>query len=300
MNEPTIPPMTARTLGAVPRLRCRHRSRAGDSKSTACPQAAKRWHTLAVVMCCGLFALNANFVTWAADPPKKPMRETATVGADANVLKRLGTVDDYLADKRWAEAVDILHELALSNGQSLVLAQDGQAGGSRVYLNVATRCQVLLSRMPKEGLAAYRRKVDPQAKRWFESWQRTRDASELERLLRQAYLSSFGDDALWALGEAAWDRGNYSGARLYWSQLVPMPEEFRAAHLPTVLRYPDSNLDAASVVARLVLCSLMEGHRERAIEQQQQFVKLYPQAEGKLAGRQGRLAELLKLGDPIG
>ncbi|MBC8116575.1 MAG: PQQ-binding-like beta-propeller repeat protein, partial [Candidatus Saccharimonas sp.] len=230
----------------------------------------------------------------AADPPKKPMRETATVAADANVLKRLGTVNDYLADKRWAEAVDILYEIAQSEGRSLVEAQPGQAGGSAVYLNVATRCQVLLSRMPKEGLAAYRRKIDPQAKRWFENWQRTRDASELERLVRQAYLSSYGDDALWALGEAAWDRGDYSSSRLHWSQLVPLTEESRAASLPTVLRYPDSNLDAASVVARLVLCSLMEGHRERAIDQQQHFAERYPMARGNLAGRQGRLTEILK------
>ena len=304
MNERTISPMTARALGAVPLLRCLHRSRADATMNTACPKAAKQrhtpqshtmsWRTLTVAVCCGLFMLLANFVTWAVDAPKKPMRETATVAADANVLKRLGMVDDYLADQRWAEAVDILHEIAQSDGRSLVEAQPGQAGGWAVYLNVATRCQVLLSRMPKEGLAAYRRKVDPQAKRWFESWQRTRDASELERLVRQAYLSSFGDDALWALGEAAWDHGDYSSARLYWSQLVPMPDEFRAAHLPTVLRYPDSNLDAASVVARLVLCSLMEGHRERAIEQQQHFVELYPQAAGNLAGRQGRLSEILK------
>ncbi len=230
----------------------------------------------------------------AADPPKKPMSESATVMADANVLKRLWTINDYLADQRWAEAVDILYETAQSDGRSLVLAQPGQAGGSAVYLNVATRCQVLLSRMPKEGLAAYRRKVDPQAKRWLENWQRTRDVSELERLVRQAYLSSYGDDALWALGEAAWDRGDYSSSRLYWSQLVPLTEESRAANLPTVLRYPDSNFAAASVVARLVLCSLMEGHRERAVEQQRQFAELYPQAEGSLAGRQGKLAELLK------
>ena len=238
--------------------------------------------------------LSLSLVLPAADPPKKPMLETATVAADANVFKRLGMVEDYLADKRWAEAADILYEIAQSEGRSLVLAQPSQAGGHRVYLNVATRCQVLLSRMPKEGLAVYRRKVDPQAKRWFENWQRTRDTSELERLVRQAYLSSDGDDALWALGEVAWDRGDYSSARLYWSQLIPQSERSREANLPTVLRYPDSNVDRASVVARLVLCSLMEGHRERAVDQQRQFAELYPQSEGSLAGRQGKLAEILR------
>ena len=294
MSERTIPPMTTRTLGAVPLLRCLHRSSADPAINTAWPKTAKQWHTLTVIGRSGMFVLLVTLSTWAADPSKKPMRETATVTADANVLKRIGMVEDYLADKRWAEAVDILHEIAQSDGRSLVEAQPGLAGGSKVYLNVATRCQVLLSRMPKEGLAAYRRKVDPQAKHWFENWQRTRDDSELERLVRQAFLSSHGDDALWALGEAAWDRGDYAAARLHWSQLVPLREEARAANLPTVLRYPDSDLDAASVVARLVLCSLMEGHRQRALEQQQYFAEQYPLAEGSLAGRQGRLAEILK------
>ena len=296
MSERTIRTMTANTLRPVPLLRSPRRSRVNGSQlsnGTAAPRTPKPWHVLAVVGLSGMFVLLATFSTWAADPPKKPMRATATVAADANVFKRLGMVEIYLNDKRWVEAVDILHEVAQSDGRSLVEAQPGQAGGSAAYLNVATRCQVLLSRMPKEGLAAYRRKVDPQAKRWFENWQRTRDASELERLVRQAFLSSYGDDALWALGEAAWDRQDYAAARLHWSQLIPLPEEARAANLPTVLRYPDSGFDAASVVARLVLCSLMEGHRERAIEQQQHFAEQYPQAEGSLAGRQGRLAELL-------
>ena len=294
MNERTIPQMTSNEFVTVPLLRGFHRSSAHAPNSTAWHNAVKRWHIPTVVCFSGLFVLLLTLSTLAADPPKRQMGETASVGADANVRKRLEMVDDYLADKRWAEAVDILHEIAQSDGRSLVLAQPGQAGGSAVYLNVATRCQVLLSRMPKEGLAAYRRKVDPQAKRWFENWQRTRDDSELERLVRQAFLSSHGDDALWALGEAAWDRGEYATARLHWSQIVPLPAEARGANLPTVLRYPDSSLDAASVASRLVLCSLMEGHRERAIEQQQHFAEQYPLANGSLAGRQGRLAELLK------
>ncbi len=243
-----------------------------------------------LAICSPFAARSAN----AVEPPPKPMREAATVAADTSVLKRLGTVEDYLSDKRWAEAADILHEIAQSEGRSLVLAQPGQAGTTAVYLNVATRCQVLLSRMPPNGLATYRRRVDPLAKRWFENWQRTGDRSELERLVRQAYLSSYGDDALWSLGEAAWDRSDFATARLFWSQIVALPEETRAANLPTVLRYPDSDLDPAAVLSRLVLCSLMDGNRVRAFEEQQRFEQLYPQAVGTLAGKRGRLAELLK------
>ena len=266
---------------------------------TVSPQTPQPWHTgfgrgaLGIAWIVIALAMERGFLV-AAEPVKRPMRETATVAADTSVLKRLGTVEDYLTDRRWTEAADMLHEIAQTDGRSLVLAQPGQAGGTAVYLNVATRCQVLLARMPPEGLIAYRRKVDPLAKRWFENWQRTRDRSELERLVRQAYLSSYGDDALWSLGEAAWDRRDFATARLFWSQIVALPEDARAANLPTVLRYPDSDLEPATVLSRLVLCSLMEGNRVRAFEEQRHFSELYPQTVGSLAGRHGRLAELLK------
>ena len=303
MNERTVPSVTSEfrrlTAWATPRafggMLAFNIQLAIDARGVA--HAVKR---RVVGYSCRTFVLLAigSLVTassmHAAQPPPKPMLGAATVAADTSVRKRLGTVEDYLSDKRWAEAADILHEIAQSEGRSLVLAQPGQAGTTAVYLNVATRCQVLLSRMPTEGLIAYRRKVDPLAKRWFENWQRTRDRSELERLVRQAYLSSYGDDALWSLGEAAWDRGDFATARLCWSQIVALPEEARAANLPTVLRYPDSDLDPATVLSRLVLCSLMDGNRVRAFEEQQRFEQLYPQSVGTLAGKRGRLAELLK------
>ncbi len=230
----------------------------------------------------------------AADPPKRPMRESASLPTDTNVLKRFGAIEDYLAEKRWSEAIEVLQEIAQTDGRMLVQAQPGTAGGSAVYLNVATRCNILLSRLPAEGLAAYRKKVDPQAKRWMDHWKQTHDESDLLRVFREAYLSSFGDDALWGLGEAAWDRGDVASARLYWTQLVPLGQEARAANLPTVLRYPDSDLNPAGVLARLVLCTLMEGERDRALAELERLKELVGDAEGTLAGRQGRLSDLLK------
>ncbi len=230
---------------------------------------------------------------YAADRPKKPMRETATLPTDKNVLKRFGAIVDYLAEKRWVEAIDVLQDIAQSDGRLLVQAQPGAAGESAVYLNVAARCNILLSQLPPEGLALYRRKIDPQAKRWLERWKQSHDEANLQRIIREAYLSSYGDDALWELGEAAWDRGDIGSARLYWTQLVPLTQEAHAQKLPTVLRYPDSDRQPSDVLVRLVLCTLMEGDRERAAQELQRFTELFPEAEGSLAGRQGRLGELL-------
>lgn len=243
----------------------------------------------------GLIALNLLVVTTdSAERPKKPMRETVTLPVDKNALKRFGAIEDYLAEKRWSEAIDLLQEISQTDGRALVLAQPGTAGESAVYLNVSTRCNILLSQLPPEGLATYRKKIDPQARRWLDHWKQTRDEADLQRLVREAYLSSLGDEALWALGEAAWDRGDFASARLYWTQLIPLGQEAREANLPTVLRYPDSDLDQAAILARLVLCTLLEGERNRAGIEIERFGERFPEATGTLAGRHGRFVDLLK------
>ena len=225
---------------------------------------------------------------------KRPFRENATLPVDNNLPKQFGTVEDLLADRRWTEAIRILQEITQTESKSLVLVQPGKSGGVALYLNVSTRCNVLLSRIPIEGRVAYRQKIDPQAKRWFENWQRTRDEAELLRIVRQAFLSSYGDDALSALGEAAWDRGDFSAARLWWEQLVPLPVDANPEAFPMVLRYPDAEQNLESVLARIVLCSILANEPARAAEELAQFAERYPQAEGRLGNQTGRYVEMLR------
>ena len=221
-------------------------------------------------------------------------RQNATLPFDRNLLKRFGTVEDLMADQRWVEAIGILQEIVHTENKGLSLVRPGRTGDVETYLNVATRCNVLMSRVSLEGRLAYRQKVDPQAKRWFEAWQRTRDDAELLRIIHQAFLSSYGDDALLALGESAWDRGEFSTARSWWEQLVPLPENANPADYPTLLRYPDAELDRPTILARIVMCSVLEREPIRAAEEIRQFSEKYPTSEGWLAGKQGVLGDLLR------
>lgn len=224
---------------------------------------------------------------------KRHFRENVTLPVDGNLLKRFGTVEDFLADHRWTEAISLLQEIVQTESKSLMLVQQGKVGGVATYVNVASHCHLLLSRASAEGREVYRQKVDPQSRRWYENWQRTRDESELLRIVRQAYLSRLGDDAILALGEAAWDRGDFSAARSWWEQLFPLPEDANPADYPTVLRYPDTDIDLASVLARIILCSIQEAEYERAEDELRQFSDRHPFAEGWLCGKRGRLVELL-------
>ena len=151
---------------------------------------------------------------------QRPFRENVTLPVDSHLLKQLGTAEDLLSDQRGREAIGVLQEVAQAEGKGLVQVRAGTAGGVGTYLNVGTRCSILMSQVSADSLQSYRQKIDPQAKKWWENWQRTRDENELVRIVRQAFLSSYGDDALNALAEAAWDRGDYSAARQFWEQLI--------------------------------------------------------------------------------
>ena len=243
---------------------------------------------IALTIICAITSLSG-----APQVPRHPFRENATLPLDRNLLKRFGTVEDLIADQRWVEAMGVLQEIIQTENKGLVLVRPGAAGSVATYLNIATRCNVLMSRISREGRLAYRQKVDPQAKRWFEAWQRTREDAELLRIIHQAFLSSYGDDALLALGESAWDRGEFSTARSWWEQLVPLPEKANPANYPTVLRYPDAEFDQPTILARTVMCSILEREPIRAAEEIRQFSEKYPTAEGWLAGKQGVLGDLL-------
>ena len=226
--------------------------------------------------------------------PQRPLRENVTLPVDSHLLKQLGTAEDLLSDQRGPEAIGVLQEVAQAEGKGLVQVRAGTAGGVGNYLNVGTRCNILMSQVSADSLRSYRQKIDPQAKKWWENWQRTRDENELVRIVRQAFLSSYGDDALNALAETSWDRGDYSAARLFWEQLIPLPVEAKPVDYPTVLRFPDTDFHQAVILARLIHCSILDQNFVAATKELRQFSAEFSDAEGWLAGQQGRLVDRLQ------
>ena len=221
-------------------------------------------------------------------------RELPTLQAPAVFLdtdpvaaKLLGAARDYLAARQWSDAVDLLRQIADQHGDRVVMLEPGR------YVNVRTVTDIYLASMPPEGLKLFRARVDAQARRWFETAQQQRDEPALERLIQRAFLSSSGDDALLLLGESAWERGDLARARNFWQKLLPAQRPTAAGQMPLVLTYPDSGVDAASVEARLVLCSMMQGNLARAKAELDAFRTAHPKASGELAGRRGNLAEIL-------
>jgi outer membrane protein assembly factor BamB len=227
---------------------------------------------------------------------------------------RLEQARQLAAARNWDEAVDIYRELAVGKSDRVV------ALDSNRYVSLRTYCHLQIARLPAEGLAAYRRRVDAAAEQMYREGIASRDERLLGRVDDEWFCSSWGDDALLSLGELALERGDYASARRAWEQIspllcapngTPMWSALRGIDLnskwPEVerrwqtrqkpadwLAYPDTQLDLAEVRARLALTSIRAGELERAALELEVFRHLHPHAAGQLGGQKENLVTALE------
>ena len=233
------------------------------------------------------------------------------------VRTQLERVRSNIAQRQWDEAIEGLRQLMENHGERMVRLD------SR-FISLREHAHLELARLPAEGLALYRGRVDPQAQRWYEEGVKERDPALLDRVIDEFFTSSFGDDALLARGEIALERGQYQRARQCWERIsvhlrgadpvaprrpwmqptdAGAGETQNADNKPDTdadqpapalwLAYPDTDLNLAEVRARLILVSLLEGALDRAAAEMQSFVELHPDARGRLGGREGLYHETL-------
>ena len=205
--------------------------------------------------------------------------------ADSAVRSDLKRVKAYLDNRQWDEAVETLRGLMRNSASKLMPVSD------RRYVGLREFGHLQLTGMPAEALALYRSRVDPLAREWYERGIATRDRRLLADVVRLALASSWGDDALLALGEMALESADYAAARSHWERIIPA--EPPAEGPRTWLSYPDTKLDLAAVRARLVLVSILEGSTARAGDELARFKQLHGDARGRLGGVEVNYAEAL-------
>jgi len=251
---------------------------------------------------------------------------------DAASAAHLENAQRFLAEKQWAEAVEAIRRVQETDASRLVkVGLMRPVGGFERYVPASEYCQWRLASLAAtapEALAHYRRLVDSLAEGWLQQGAKNNDEALLRRVVQQAFASRAADDALLKLGDLALSRGEPALAREFWERLGPnltVPPQAAAAlrtpagsplwlplrnfdfagrgpELAALLQvadppaagiYPDVELDLAAVRARLALASLLEGSRRRAEIELAILRAVSPTAEGTLAGRQGRYADLL-------
>jgi tetratricopeptide (TPR) repeat protein len=219
------------------------------------------------------------------------------------VRAQLERVRVNISQQQWDEAIEGLRQLMENEGDRLVRLDTR-------FVPLRELSHRELATFPLEARTLYRGRVDHQAEQWYAEGVKHRDAALLRRVVEELFTSSFGDDALMALGEIALEQGQYDRAREYWERISPrlrspdgLPRWIAqrappsSAEEPTTeppwLAYPDTNLDLAQVSGRLVLVSVLQGADQRARAELQQFASDYPDAKGRLAGREGLYRETL-------
>jgi outer membrane protein assembly factor BamB len=261
--------------------------------------------------------------------------------ADASTQAHIERVDAFLADEQWDEAVETLRRLAAEHGDELIAVKDSPDArdnpkrpfGTQRYIPLRQWCHARLAAWSHSAPAAlelYRSQVDPLVRPWLNKGVAERDQALLQRVVNEFYCSSYGDDALLALGDIALERGAPAQARACFEQISP---ELRAGEFETatddkqqplvsagrplwnehrresqleidklraksarpnaMLAFPDTDLNLADVRARLALCSILEGSPARAEFELAQLKQLHPAATGVLSRKQVKLHEAL-------
>ncbi len=206
---------------------------------------------------------------------------------DRALQARLRQLEEALAAGSYVDALPELQRLMEASGDQLVPITRNTPGVSPRYVPLRQYAQVLLSRLPPDGLQEYRRSADSTFELWFRQAVADHDEERLTRLVELGAASSWADDALWLLGEWAIQAGDPATARGYWLRLLPAPTG------DTWWGIADCSFDEPAILARLVLASVLDGDSSRSERELQGFISRFGAAKGRFAGRESSYATVL-------
>ena len=289
-------------------------------------------HAATLLLSASTLLMSATAQAQDAPREVNPPSLIALDTADNQSLMRLQRFDALLANGQLPEAIEVLRQVLDEDDGKVVPLSAPRQQRFRRYVTLREYCQfklVALAENSPVALQLYRQQVDPTAARLFKRAIADNDEALLRRVADRFFASSYGDDAVLRLGEMALERGHWTAARGYWQRLSPnsrfpthrqpalravagyplwlltrhleSDNEWQPAlallqtadDLPEWLVYPDSDLDAAGVHARLTLVSILQGNHARAAVELELLARLWPTARGRIAGRDGNYAELL-------
>lgn len=253
------------------------------------------WGAIAVVaasMAGGSSCQGQLFLPGMSSPVE--LGETIQVAAaDAESKVHLERAHEFCVNGQLEEAIDAwMLVLANASGKVAPLTE-------RRYIGLRDYCHLQIARLPAEGLAIYRSRVDPEARKLLEQGLARHDVDALRSIVRDLFCSSSGDQALDSLAELAFERGDYAAARGYWERLIPPRSPAAAAEgtadeaAPAFLAYPDTDLDVAGIRARSILAAIFEGDDQAAQRGMKLHAAELADTEGTIGGRKGKYAELL-------
>ncbi len=242
-----------------------------------------------LVLLAAVFLIRATEAKETAPYPDGPYElapEVRVAEPDSRTRSELNRARVLIQKQKFDEPIAILQRLVRSADTGLVAWKPGR------YVPVQDHARALLAALPIEVIRSHRKSIDPIAATWYQDGLARQDSALLEKVVREAFLSSWTDDALLAMGDLALEAGDSTAARSAWRKILPLPPTEESP--PCRWGCPDTDLDPASIEARFIVASILDGALVSAKEEYDHFVKKYPGARGRLGGQEVDLAVALQ------
>jgi len=126
---------------------------------------------------------------------------------DFRVEALLKKADELFAARDFRRAMKLYHEVVAQFPDDLWRIQE-----NGVFIPSVLYAQRRLLRMPDDQILYYRTLYDAEARALFDRARKYYSLLDFAEVAERHLATSYGDDALWELGNAALDQGNYAGA----------------------------------------------------------------------------------------
>jgi outer membrane protein assembly factor BamB len=240
-------------------------------------------------LCLLLLAVGFSGSTSAqtAAPETEAHSHIMLAGDSPGTASQIAAADKLVSEHKWSDAIDTFQRILREGGDDLV-SLDG-----RHSIQARRLCHLRIAALPGEALSLYRSRVDRQAKEWLDEAIAAADRGLLRRLVDEMFASSYTGRAIDMLGDLAFERGEFDEALRWWSMLTP-PAPSRCASLPKDhLAWPGPWADLALSHAKRILALLFQADWQQAGKELERFQKEHGDANGRLAGRNGKYLHIL-------
>lgn len=136
----------------------------------------------------------------------------AVISPSAPMVNLLERAEEGIQRADWKLAIDSLQRIIESDESSLFHVGGAETGTEPTYTSVQMYALRVLSRLPADGLEAYRILYDGQAEHLLRRGLDTNDLNSLRSVVDRFLLTSSGDDAADALSSRLLDVGRAAGA----------------------------------------------------------------------------------------
>jgi outer membrane protein assembly factor BamB len=178
-----------------------------------------------------------------AEPPRIE-KNKLSITNEQDIAPEIKRIEELIALSSWDEALRAIASTKAKYGSALMRVDPDTCRGVSSYL------RSVIEQLPSEGAAAYRRNFDLEAEALYNEAVASRDVRKFERVARDYFMSSYGDDAMLAVADEALVRGDWRLA---------------ADSLAKILsKRPDTTLDVPAMEVRLAYAYAKLGRPEPA------------------------------------